>query len=709
MQLVAAIEEYTRGAKELPTLPGVALKILETVQNDQTGLKELGDIVATDPPLSAKILKLVNSPFFGFPTKIGSVNHAINLLGTGTVKNLSLGLSLVGAYRTGSTRDFDYSLFWKKSLIAATASRMMARWQMPEREEDLFFLGLIHNIGELALAQCADDKYQKVAEYHKQTYCPLHEAESRVFDFNHMEIGEYLVRSWGLPENFSRAIRYHHVPDNLKSNDKEIVAFTANLHLASLCAEMFYLANKENLLKQFNEAMQQYRPDDSVDLNRLLEQVYEQTLHVFPIFEVNLGSEKENLDLMIALQNEASREKHNQMGVMVNKLDAEAPSTACGQRRSVGHILVVDDEKTNLELIEAMLEVDKYQISRAFSGKEALEVADKQELDVILLDVMMPEMDGFEVCRQLKLNPATRAIPVLMVTALNKTAHRVRAMETGADDFLNKPVDRTELLVRVRSLLRIKRYHDELRQSLEEIGRQNERLRELERAKDRLTHMIVHDLNNPLMAIAGNLELMLLNGTDLTDEHQKTLTSCTGFCQDLKAMTGELLMIHQMENGKLKLQRERLDLYRFIDDLQAQFAVRAAAEDIRLSFEAAELIPTVAVDRRLMKRVMSNLIDNALRHTPAGGAVRIEADFQNDDGLLTMRVKDTGSGLAPQHCEKIFELYEQVESKDDGVKNGAGGLGLAFCKMAVEAHKGRIWAESAGTGSGTAFHVSIPA
>ena len=704
MDLIAAIEQYTRGGRELPTLPGVAMKILEAVQDDHAGLKELGDIVSTDPPLSAKILQIVNSPFFGFPTKIGSVNHAINLLGTGTVKNLSLGLSLVGAYRKGNLRGFDYSLFWKKSLIAATAAKMIAQRQMPDSEEDLFFLGLIHNIGELALAQCSADHYAEVAEYREVNHCPSYEAESGVLGFNHMEIGEYLVRSWGLPEIFSHAIRYHHTPHLLKTDGMEKDRCTRLLYLASLCADMFYEPEKSLLLKQFSDGTEALCQGDSIDLYHLLERVYEQTLHVFPVFEVTIDSEKRNLDLMIQLRTSAS--EHLSVHPASDTGDSHPGEKSMGTINidHAGHVLVVDDEERNLELIEAMLVSDEYRVSRAFSGKEALAIAENNCLDVILLDVMMPEMDGFEVCRRLKLNPMTRPIPVLMVTALNKKAHRVRAMEFGADDFLNKPVDRTELLVRVRSLVRIKRYHDELKQSLDEIAVQNERLRELEKTKEHLIHMIIHDMNNPLMAITGNLELMLMDSDDLSAEHRQTVTDCTGFCRDLQMMIDELLLIHRMETGNLTLQKQRLDMRQLVGDLLGQFSARASEGDIRLTFSAPTICPDVDMDPRIMKRVLANLIDNALRHTPSGGKVWIEAEVQEAEGILKLNVCDTGNGLLPAQCETIFELYEQVEAKN----NGAGGLGLAFCKMAVEAHNGKIRAESPGADRGTAFRIEMP-
>jgi DNA-binding response OmpR family regulator len=161
-------------------------------------------------------------------------------------------------------------------------------------------------------------------------------------------------------------------------------------------------------------------------------------------------------------------------------------------------ILIVDDEIKNIRLFKAMLMSENYQTFEARSGEQALKMVFGVSPDLILLDVMMPGINGFGACRKLKRVDETKIIPILMLTALREKAHRLEALEAGADDFLSKPVDRSELLVRVKSLLRIKTYHDELRASNREIAEQNEKLRELEKIKEGLTHMIIHDLNNPL-------------------------------------------------------------------------------------------------------------------------------------------------------------------------------------------------------------------
>jgi len=180
-------------------------------------------------------------------------------------------------------------------------------------------------------------------------------------------------------------------------------------------------------------------------------------------------------------------------------------------------ILIVDDEERNIKLLKAYLMTKHYGIAEASNGEEALKMVNNFNPDLILLDVMMPGIDSFEVCKRLKEDDKTQMIPVIMVTALSGRNERIRALEVGVDEFLSKPVNRIELLVRVKSLLHIKSYHDQLRNSYKKIALKNEKLKELEGVREGLTHMIVHDLNNPLTAILGNLEIIKFDKENLSE------------------------------------------------------------------------------------------------------------------------------------------------------------------------------------------------
>jgi len=371
-------------------------------------------------------------------------------------------------------------------------------------------------------------------------------------------------------------------------------------------------------------------------------------------------------------------------------------------------ILVVDDEERNIKLLKAMLSLEDYDLKGAMNGEEALDLVARNEFDLILLDVMMPGLDGFEVCRRIKQSEKTRIIPVVMVTALREREHRIRALEAGADDFISKPVDQTELFLRVKSLLRIKTYHDDLKKNYLELADMHAQLRELEKAKEGLTHMVIHDLNSPLMAISSVIQLVLMERENFSEKQVRFLQTSLDQCRDLNQQIQSLLDIHRMEEAKLKPERQATEMAGMVKEILSQFASRALLKRIDLSFDFIKPVPPVQMDHDLISRVVSNLLSNAIRYTPSGGRIQGSVDYLSEKGPLLICVRDTGPGLEPQYHERIFNKFEQVSMKKAGVTVGMSGVGLAFCKMAVEAHGGRIWVESDGQGKGCAFNVEIP-
>jgi signal transduction histidine kinase len=370
-------------------------------------------------------------------------------------------------------------------------------------------------------------------------------------------------------------------------------------------------------------------------------------------------------------------------------------------------ILVVDDDVKNIRLIRLMLNRERYRVSSACSGSEALEVIKKNEPDLILLDIMMPGLDGFETCKQLKADEITSHIPVIMVTALQEKEDRLRAMEAGGDDFITKPIDQTELLIRVKSLLRIKRYHDRLRESNEELAEKNVKLEELEAHKEYLTHMIVHDMRNPLNAITMGTEILLRMDCCGHEELQRVLHTCRSSCVDLEQMIQNILDIRKLEENGLELNRKVVDLSGIIHDVVEQFRVKLDTANLRLTVSEQSGTPNPRADRELIKRIIANLLNNAIRHTPKEGEIRIDVRG-SEEALVLFSMADSGAGIPEELQEGIFDTFTQVKSVSTQSRFGSYGLGLAFCRMALEAHGGRIWVESKGAGRGSTFTFVLP-
>ncbi len=361
-------------------------------------------------------------------------------------------------------------------------------------------------------------------------------------------------------------------------------------------------------------------------------------------------------------------------------------------------ILVVDDERVNRDLLVEILGNEGYRTREAASGEETLRILTEEIPHLVLLDVMMPGLDGFEVCQQIKAHASTRFLPVVMVTALRQVEDRVKGIEAGADDFLSKPVDRGELLARVRSLVRMKTLHDQLAES-------NRALERLEEMKEQLTRLLVHDLNAPLGSLLFSVGAVLSDTPgELSERHRGLLLRAARSGDQLSGLIRDLLDISRMEEGKLTLQWENVILAEIVGEGVEELNYYADAKQITVSVDVPPGSATVCVDRKLIARVFVNLLKNALEHTPPGGRVNLRARPEGD--RLRVAVEDTGVGVPSAHRERIFESFVQVEMKQSGERRGTG-LGLTFCKMAVEAHGGEIGVEER-SGGGSVFQFTLP-
>ena len=370
-------------------------------------------------------------------------------------------------------------------------------------------------------------------------------------------------------------------------------------------------------------------------------------------------------------------------------------------------ILVADDVPANVELLFDQLHVLGFRAVAAYDGPSALRVCAERHPDLCILDVSMPAGDlgvddrstGFEVCRRIKRDPRTARIPVIFVTALNDTTDRVKAIEAGGDDFLTKPHNRLVLGARVRSLLKLKAATDALEESLR-------KLKELEKVRDDLMKMIVHDLKSPLTSMIGAME-MLIDGDfgPLTESQRKALGDTDKRAQDLLGLIEDLLEVARLEESRLALHLERLAPSKLLDEVAREWEIRVQQERARLVLEVGSDTRAVDADQALLKRVFSNLIQNALTHSARSVTVTLGA--RTDSGGTLFTVADDGVGIPPEYHDIIFRKFEQVKTPHVP-RVRSSGLGLAFCKLVVEAHGGRIWVKSGSERQGSAFHFWLP-
>jgi signal transduction histidine kinase len=313
----------------------------------------------------------------------------------------------------------------------------------------------------------------------------------------------------------------------------------------------------------------------------------------------------------------------------------------------------------------------------------------------------MPGMDGFDVCRRIRALPGGANVPVVFLTALRDVDTFDSALRAGGDDFLTKPVRPTELAIRVQTALKIRQLGSELRAHYDLVRHQRDDLMRLQLQKERLTAFVVHDLKNPVNAMDLHAQL-LLRVPELPERARASVEAIRREARSLLRLVLNLLDISKSEEGQLAPRRSPLDLESLVADLIQAHEVEARSAGLRL--ERSIQVRTMAADPDLLRRVIENLLDNAIRHAPEGTAVRVSA--ARGEGVVEIRVADAGPGISPDMREKIFERFVRVDSGERVVTRTGRGLGLAFCKLAVEAHHGRIWVEDGAPGA--VFCLRLP-
>jgi two-component system sensor histidine kinase/response regulator len=363
---------------------------------------------------------------------------------------------------------------------------------------------------------------------------------------------------------------------------------------------------------------------------------------------------------------------------------------------SLPRVLIVDDEPLARDTLEALLYLEGYQLLFATNGIDALQRMKELAPDVILLDVMMPQMTGFEVCQYLKKRGEFRHIPIILVTALDGSEELVRGLDAGADEFITKPVNSQELRARVRSMLRIKAQYDELAQTMH--------LREF------LSNMIVHDMRNPLAAILLYIQLVKRKN-NLIPEQAKYFDLIHTEAQQLSTFLDDILMLAKMEKGKLILTRSAVDMGKLVTELEQKYITLTASQSVKfVLIHTTDRAPTLTLDVGLFQRVLDNLISNALKFSQQDSKITLSIEYPRQANaqaiapLLRIQVMDEGPGIRPEDRERIFDKYEIVTMKQTG--QSQLGLGLAFCRMVVEAHGGRIFADN-NTTKGAVLTIEI--
>ena len=369
-------------------------------------------------------------------------------------------------------------------------------------------------------------------------------------------------------------------------------------------------------------------------------------------------------------------------------------------------VLIVDDIAENLQVLGKILDENEIEFSYASSGKEALEAVSYNRPDLILLDVNMPEMTGFEVCEILKKDPVTKEIPVIFLTAKTEQEDIIQGLSVGGIDYITKPFNSRELISRVRSHLELSISKQIMRFQNEKLVRLNKDLNESLAAKDKFFSIIAHDLKEPFNTLIGFSDFLLKSAETSSPAEIKNVvkhifdSSVFGF-----ELLNNLLEWSRAQTGRIKYNPEELNvsdmIYRVTELLQGT----AEKKGIRLTVSGQEDLQ-VFVDRKMMETVLRNLTSNALKFTSAGGSVHIRFGPLDNRGI-EISVIDTGKGIREEDLSKLFRIDESFSTPGTEDERGTG-LGLLLCKEFVEKNGGEIEVKSE-EGVGSEFRITLPA
>lgn len=361
-------------------------------------------------------------------------------------------------------------------------------------------------------------------------------------------------------------------------------------------------------------------------------------------------------------------------------------------------ILIVDDVMSNVLLLKVLLTNEKFAIATASNGRQALEQVEKENPDLVLLDVMMPDMSGFEVAQHLKSNPNTADIPIIFLTALNSTADIVKGFQVGANDFISKPFNKEELIIRVThqiSLVAAKRL----------ILSKTEELQRTIAGRDKLYSVIAHDLRSPMGSIKMVLNMLILNlpSEKIGAEMYELLTMANQTTEDVFSLLDNLLKWTKRQIGKLNVVYQDVDLVEVTDGVIEIFSMVASLKKIRIREMKPEKM-MVNADIDMLKTVVRNLLSNAIKFSKENSEVLVK--MEEVDGMAVVSVQDHGCGISEEGQKKL--LHTDTHFSTFGTNNEEGsGLGLLLCKDFVVKNGGKLWFTSK-EGEGSIFSFSIP-
>lgn len=382
--------------------------------------------------------------------------------------------------------------------------------------------------------------------------------------------------------------------------------------------------------------------------------------------------------------------------------------------KSKADILIVDDTPDNLRLLSQMLLEQGYKVRKAINGQRALQAIKAEIPDLILLDIMMPELDGYQVAKYLKDDLKTKDIPVIFLSALHETMDKVLAFDLGGVDYITKPFQVQEVLVRVNTQLKICHQQQQLITQNQQLQKEIQERQKIESALRIYIHAMSHDLRNPVTGMLMVLQNLLKKRPEADAElaiAPSILKRMANSCDRQLALINSLVQTSDIELQGIHLNHQSLNLYNFTQRFALELELILQKEKAKLNNQIPEKLPPIKADPNQLWRVFDNLLFNAIKHNPPGITITLGAEIitasdsaPNPPKFIRCTVKDNGKGMNKQELEGIFDLYKR--GRKAGNIQGLG-LGLYLCHQIISAHGGKIGA-IAHPNRGATFWFTLP-